>query len=330
MDEFRGIRVVTTGTKYQTEQGFTAIKNGVKARDDRRATPSEPKPPWLKARIPSGERFEKLRDTVRAHRLATVCEESICPNIGECWNNGTATLMLMGAVCTRACQFCAVDTGNPRGWLDADEIENSARTVGLMNLKYVVLTSVDRDDLPDGGAAHFAAVLAAIRARTPGCAVEVLTPDFKKKPGALDVVLDARPVVFAHNVETVPRLYKTVRPGSTYEGSVGLLREAALRRDRDGVAMRVKSSIIVGLGETDDEALDVMRDLKGAGVDVVTLGQYLQPTPKHLPVARWVHPDTFAMFRREGMAMGLLHVEAGPLVRSSYHAERHRPDAVAS
>ena len=290
----------------------------------------ERRPEWLRITLRTDERFRELRQMVGELKLNTVCEEARCPNIYECWNAGTATFMILGETCTRYCGFCNVHSGKPKPGVDADEPAHVAEAVARLGLKHAVITSVDRDDLPDGGAAHFAAVLAAIRARTPGCAVEVLTPDFKKKPGALDVVLDARPVVFAHNVETVPRLYKTVRPGSTYEGSVGLLREAALRRDRDGVAMRVKSSIIVGLGETDDEALDVMRDLKGAGVDVVTLGQYLQPTPKHLPVARWVHPDTFAMFRREGMAMGLLHVEAGPLVRSSYHAERHRPDAVAS
>ena len=178
MSEFRGIPVVTTGTKYQTEQGFAAIKNGVKARADRQQAPREPKPPWLKARIPMGERFEQLRATVHEHRLATVCEESICPNIGECWNNGTATIMLMGKVCTRACQFCAVDTGNPHGWLDPDEVANSARTVELMGLEYVVLTSVDRDDLPDGGARHYADCIRAIKVACPRTAVEALTPDF--------------------------------------------------------------------------------------------------------------------------------------------------------
>src|ERR1044072_2337181 len=206
MAEFRGIPVVTSGSKYQTEQGFTAIKNGVKTREERSWAPREPKPPWLKARIPSGERFEELRSTVRAHRLATVCEESICPNIGECWNNGTATLMLMGAVCTRACQFCAVDTGNPRGWLDADEIENAARTVELMNLKYVVLTSVDRDDLPDGGADHYAACIRAIKARCPQTAVEALTPDFAGNLLNVETVVASGLDVFAQNVETVKRL----------------------------------------------------------------------------------------------------------------------------
>jgi lipoic acid synthetase len=260
-------------------------------------------------------------------RLNTVCEEARCPNIYECWNAGTATFMILGDTCTRSCGFCNVHSGKPRAGVDADEPGHLAEAVARLRLSHVVITSVDRDDLPDGGAAHFARVLAAIRARTPGCAVEVLTPDFKNKPGAVDVVLDALPVVFAHNVETVPRLYRTARPGSSYDGSVGLLRAAAQRRDRDGSALRVKSSIIVGMGEEDDEILQVMRDLRSAGVDVVTLGQYLRPTPQHLPVARFAHPETFARFRTEGQAMGFLHVESGPLVRSSYHAERHRPGA---
>ena len=290
----------------------------------------ERRPEWLRITLRTDERFRELRSMVGELRLNTVCEEARCPNIYECWNAGTATFMILGETCTRYCGFCNVHSGKPKPGVDADEPAHVAEAVARLGLKHAVITSVDRDDLQDGGAAHFAAVIGAIRARNPECAVEVLTPDFKKKPGALDTVLDAGPVVFAHNVETVPRLYKTVRPGSTYEGSVGLLREAAERRDRLGASLRVKSSIIVGLGETDDEVLAVMRDLRAAGVDVVTLGQYLQPTPKHLPVARWVHPDTFGTYRREGAAMGLLHVEAGPLVRSSYHAERHRPDAVAS
>jgi len=319
MDEFRGIRVVTTGTKYQTEQGFTAIKNGVKARDDRRATPSEPKPPWLKARIPSGERFEKLRDTVRAHRLATVCEESICPNIGECWNNGTATLMLMGAVCTRACQFCAVDTGNPRGWLDADEIENSARTVGLMNLKYVVLTSVDRDDLPDGGAAHYAACVRAIKNACPETAVEALTPDFAGNLEHVEIVVDSGLDVFAQNLETVKRLTSRVRDARAgYAQTLAVLAHA--KRHRPEVI--TKTSLMLGLGETDDEILEALDDLKRAAVDVVTFGQYLRPTPNHLPVERYVTPQEFDLYRQWGLASGFLEVVAGPLVRSSYRADR--------
>jgi lipoic acid synthetase len=319
MDEFRGIRVVATGTKYQTEQGFTAIKNGVKARDDRRAAPSEPKPPWLRARIPSGERFEKLRDTVRAHRLATVCEESICPNIGECWNNGTATLMLMGAVCTRACQFCAVDTGNPRGWLDHDEVENSARTVKLMNLKYVVLTSVDRDDLPDGGAAHYAACVRAIKAACPETAVEALTPDFAGNLEHVEIVVDSGVDVFAQNLETVKRLTSRVRDARAgYAQTLAVLAHA--KRHRPGVI--TKTSLMLGLGETDDEILEALDDLKRAAVDVVTFGQYLRPTPNHLPVERYVTPHEFELYRQWGLASGFLEVVAGPLVRSSYRADR--------
>jgi len=319
MDEFRGIRVVATGTKYRTEHGFAAIKNGVKARDDRRATPDEPKPPWLKARIPSGERFEQLRATVRAHRLATVCEESMCPNIGECWGNGTATLMLMGAVCTRACQFCAVDTGNPRGWLDPDEVENSARTVRLMNLKYVVLTSVDRDDLPDGGAAHYAACVRAIKKLCPETAVEALTPDFAGNLEHVEIVVDSGVEVFAQNLETVERLTSRVRDARAgYAQTLAVLAHA--KRHRADVI--TKTSLMLGLGETEDEILEALDDLKRASVDVVTFGQYLRPTPNHLRVERYVTPQEFDLYRQWGLARGFLEVVAGPLVRSSYRADR--------
>jgi len=286
----------------------------------------EPRPEWLRITLRTDPRFRELRTMVSELRLNTVCQEARCPNIYECWNAGTATFMILGDICTRYCGFCNVNSGKPKPGVDRDEPGHVAEAVARLALKHAVITSVDRDDLPDGGARHFAEVVGAIRARVPSCAVEVLTPDFKKKPGALDVVLDAAPAVFAHNVETVPRLYKSARPGSTYAGSVGLLAEAASRRDRENSALRVKTSIIAGLGEEDAEILEVMGDLRRAGVDVVTLGQYLQPTPRHLPVARWVHPDTFATFRTEGLALGFLHVESGPLVRSSYHAERHRPD----
>jgi lipoic acid synthetase len=286
----------------------------------------EPRPEWLRITIRTDESFRQLRSMVSELRLNTVCQEARCPNIYECWNAGTATFMILGDTCTRYCGFCNVNSGKPRPGVDREEPAHVAEAVARLALKHAVITSVDRDDLPDGGARHFADVVAAIRARVPTCAVEVLTPDFKKKPGALDVVLDANPAVFAHNVETVPRLYKAARPGSSYDGSVGLLAEASARRDHEGSSLRVKTSIIVGLGEDDAEILDVLRDLRRAGVDVVTLGQYLQPTPRHLPVARWAHPDTFAALRDQGLAMGFLHVESGPLVRSSYHAERHRPD----
>jgi lipoic acid synthetase len=319
MDEFRGIRVVTTGTKYQTEQGFSAIKNGVKVREDRRTGSNEPKPPWLKARFPSGERFENLRTTVRAHRLATVCEESICPNIGECWNNGTATLMLMGAVCTRACQFCAVDTGNPRGWLDAGEIANSARTVQLMNLKYVVLTSVDRDDLPDGGAAHYAACIRAIKEACPDTAVEALTPDFSGNFADVETVVASGLDVFAQNVETVKRLTHRVRDARAgYAQTLTVLAHAKRFRPK----VLTKTSLMLGLGETEDEILETLDDLKRASVDIVTFGQYLRPTPNHLAVERYVTPQEFEQYREWGLASGFLEVVSGPLVRSSYRADR--------
>jgi lipoyl synthase len=284
------------------------------------------RPEWLRVRIRTDESFVKLRAMVGELELNTVCQEARCPNIWECWNAGTATFMILGDTCTRSCGFCNVHSGRPRPGVDRNEPAHVAEAVERLALSHAVITSVDRDDLPDGGAEHFAQVIAAVRARVPSCAVEVLTPDFRRKDGALDRVLDARPDVFAHNVETVPRLYRQARPGSDYAGSVGLLRRAAGRRDAERSALRVKSSIIVGLGERDDEVEEVMRDLRSAGVDVVTLGQYLQPTASHLPVARWVHPDAFARFRESGLGMGFLHVESGPLVRSSYHAERHRPD----
>jgi lipoic acid synthetase len=286
----------------------------------------EPRPEWLRITIRTDESFNRLRSMVAELRLTTVCQEARCPNIYECWNAGTATFMILGDTCTRYCGFCNVNSGKPKPGVDRDEPAHVAEAVARLKLKHAVITSVDRDDLEDGGARHFAEVVSAIRGRVPTCAIEVLTPDFKKKPGALGIVLDAEPNVFAHNVETVPRLYKLARPGSSYLGSLRLLESAVERRDRERSSLRVKTSIIVGLGEEDAEILEVLRDLRGAGVDVVTLGQYLQPTPRHLPVARWVHPDTFAALRDEGRAMGFLHVESGPLVRSSYHAERHRPD----
>jgi lipoic acid synthetase len=319
MSDFRGIPVVTTGAKYQTEQGFAAIKNGVKARADRQQAPREPKPSWLKARVPSGERFERLRATVREHRLATVCEESICPNIGECWNNGTATIMLMGKVCTRACQFCAVDTGNPRGWLDPEEVENSARTVELMGLRYVVLTSVDRDDLPDGGARHYADCIRAIKTRCPQTAVEALTPDFAGSLGDVATVVDSGVDVFAQNLETVERLTKTVRDARAgYRQTLDVL--AFAKRHRADVL--TKSSLMLGLGETDDEIVTALDDLKQSSVDIVTFGQYLRPTPNHLSVERYVTPEQFEHYRKQGLERGFLEVVAGPLVRSSYRADR--------
>jgi len=260
-----------------------------------------------------------VQGIVRQHRLATVCEEAKCPNIGECWNAGTATLMLMGAVCTRACRFCAVDTGNPRGWLDAAEPQNAARTVELMKLKYVVLTSVNRDDLPDGGAAHYAACVRAIKALNPHTAVEALTPDFQGVLGDVATVLDSGIEVFAQNVETVRRLTHPVRdPRAGYEQTLRVLEHA--KRHRPDVL--TKTSLMLGLGETDAEITETMADLHRIGVDILTLGQYLRPTAQHLPIERFVRPEEFDRYRAQALALGFLECVAGPLVRSSYRAEQ--------
>jgi lipoic acid synthetase len=284
------------------------------------------RPDWLKVRLRTDASYRKLRSMVSELQLHTVCTEARCPNIYECWNAGTATFMILGDTCTRRCGFCSVHSGRPEPGVDPLEPRHVAEAVERLGLRHAVITSVDRDDLRDGGAMHFALVVQAIRKRAPRCAVEVLTPDFKHKKGALEAVLASRPQVFAHNVETVPRLYRTARPGSRYRTSLALLAGAAAWRDEAAATLRVKSSLMLGLGERDDEVLEVMRDLRGAGVDVLTLGQYLQPTREHLPVARFVSPEQFETLREAGAALGFLHVEAGPLVRSSYHAERHRPD----
>ena len=307
-----------SGQKFRTRQGFWAIKDGVKARSGSRF-PTRRKPPWLRVKLGGGTRFEAVRDTVRSHRLATVCEESHCPNIGECWDNGTATLMLMGSVCTRACNFCAVDTGNPNGWLDADEPRSAAESVRLMNLRYVVLTSVDRDDLRDGGAAHYAACVRAIKAVNPNTAVEALTPDFGGDLGAVETVVESGVEVFAQNIETVHRLTHPVRdPRAGYRQTLDVLAHA--KRHRADVL--TKSSLMLGLGETADEIGETMRDLRAHQVDLLTLGQYLRPTVNHLPVERWVHPDEFEAHRQLGLSLGFLEVASGPLVRSSYRADR--------
>jgi lipoyl synthase len=327
---FKGIRIlqpagpatpdpVPSGTKFRNGQGVAAIKNGVKR--NRRAEGAQPgrKPPWLRVKMPLGEGYARVRQNVREHRLATVCEESMCPNIGECWNNGTATLMIMGSVCTRACQFCAVDTGNPRGRLDPEEPRNAARSVELMGLRYVVLTSVDRDDLPDGGAAHYAACVRAIKTLTPETAVEALTPDFRGDLAAVETVLDSGLEVYAQNLETVRRLTHPVRdPRAGYEQTLEVLEHA--KRYRPEVL--TKTSLMLGLGETGAEIRETLADLKSRRVDIVTFGQYLRPTPHHLPVERFVTPEEFASFRRIGLKMGFLEVVAGPLVRSSYRADR--------
>jgi lipoyl synthase len=324
MSEFKGIpveieqRPTRSGDKYVTPQGFTAIKDGIK-QSSAEQTAVLRKPNWLRAPLASGEEFSAVKRVVREHRLSTVCEEAKCPNIGECWNAGTATIMLMGAVCTRACRFCAVDTGNPRGWLDADEPENVARSVQLMGLKYVVLTSVNRDDLSDGGAAHYAAAIRAIKLRTPQTAVEALTPDFQGVMHDVRIILDSGLEVFAQNVETVRRLTHPVRdPRAGYDQTITVLREAKLYRP----GVLTKTSLMLGLGETDAEIRETMRDLRAAGVDILTLGQYLRPTANHLEVARFVSPREFDQYREEALALGFLECVSGPLVRSSYRAEQ--------
>ena len=309
-----------SGEKYVTPQGFTAIRDGIKAQGGAPAgTPLSGKPAWLKAKAPSGAGFQGVKAIVKEHRLATVCEEAKCPNIGECWNAGTATIMLMGAVCTRACRFCAVDTGNPHGWLDADEPENAAHTVELMKLKYVVLTSVNRDDLADGGAAHYAACIRAIKERNPRTAVEALTPDFQGVLKDVEIVVDSGLEVFAQNIETVRRLTHPVRdPRAGYEQTLRVLEHA--KRHKPGVL--TKSSLMLGLGETGQEVDETLVDLRAAGVDIVTLGQYLRPTLNHLPIQRFVTPEEFDSLRERALEKGFLECVSGPLVRSSYRAEQ--------
>jgi len=285
--------------------------------------PRGPKPPWLKIRIRTGESYKSVRSTLDTLSLHTVCEEARCPNIFECWGERTATFMILGDICTRRCGFCAVMTGTP-GRVDPGEPAHLAEAVERMGLAHAVITSVDRDDLPDGGAGHFAAVIRAVRERCPGCAVEILTPDFRGKPGALDIIFEAAPDVFAHNVETVPRLYRTVRPGSVYRDSLSLLSRAKERG-----APATKSGFMLGLGEERAEIGELLSDLRVARVDIVTIGQYLQPTAGHLGVARFVPPGEFAEIRAEALGLGFRHVESGPLVRSSYRAARHLREARA-
>ncbi len=314
---------VASGAKFHTPQGVTAIKDGIKS--GKTAPTSQeserlPKPPWLRVSIASGSKYKAVRETVHEHRLATVCEEGHCPNIGECWSNGTATIMLMGSVCTRACKFCAVDTGNPKGWLDELEPAHAARSVQLMDLRYVVLTSVDRDDLDDGGAAHYAACIRAIRELNPTTAVEALTPDFCGQRDAVATVVNSGLQVFAQNVETVERLTWPVRdPRASYQQTLDVLKYAKQAAETD---ILTKSSLMLGLGETMEEVQQAMEDLRAHDVDILTLGQYLQPTKNHLPVEAWIHPDQFATLREQGLELGFTEVASGPLVRSSYRADR--------
>jgi lipoic acid synthetase len=279
-------------------------------------TPVLPKPDWIRVRIPAASRsFEETRSILRAHNLATVCEEAACPNIGECWQSRHATMMIMGEICTRACAFCNVTTGLPTA-LDAHEPENVAEAVAKLGLEHIVITSVDRDDLADGGADHFARTIRAIRAKTPATTIEVLTPDFLRKPGALELVVAAKPDIFNHNLETVPRLYLRIRPGARYFASLRLLQKVK-EIDPD---MITKSGLMVGLGEEREEILQVMDDLRAADVDFLTIGQYLQPTRKHAEVKAYITPDAFKSYEETARAKGFLLVSASPMTRSSYHA----------
>jgi lipoic acid synthetase len=291
----------------------------------------EGRPEWLRIRLATPSSYHQVRSLVDRLNLHTVCQEARCPNIYECWGeHGTATFMILGDVCTRRCGFCAVTSGRPPAGPDPQEPAHVAEAVSVMGLRHAVLTSVDRDDLPDGGARHWARVIEAVHAKNPGCAVEVLTPDFRGVPDALDIVLAADPEVFSHNMETVPSLYRKARPGSRYDRSLALLAEASRRRDAGEYSGRVKTGIMLGLGETPEEVYTTLTDIRSAGVEIMTLGQYLQPTPKHLPVARWVHPDEFAAYKDFALSLGFAHCESGPLVRSSYHAHEHvKPGAVA-
>lgn len=279
--------------------------------------PSERRPDWLRVKLPSGQRFKEVAETIKNQRLNTVCAEARCPNMGECWGAGTATFMILGDVCTRSCAFCAIKTGRPVQGLDWDEPRRVAEAAQAMQLRHVVITSVNRDERPDGGAPIFSETIRLLRKEIPGVTIEVLIPDFRGIWDALQIVLDAKPDVLNHNLETVPRLYRQVRPQAKYKRSLELLNIA----NKEG--LRTKTGIMVGLGERVEEVHEVMQDAVGVNLDVFTIGQYMQPTKMHHDVIEWVHPTQFKSYKEVGEAMGIEHVESGPLVRSSYHAERH-------
>ncbi len=310
---------VPDGNKFVSPQGTRAVKGGIKPNPDSARPDVDRKPPWLRVRLPSGTRYESINEIVRTHQLNTVCAESKCPNIAECWSSGTATLMLMGSVCTRACRFCSVSTGNPQGWLDPLEPSKVADAVALMGLRYVVLTSVDRDDLPDGGANHYAACIRAIHERCPDTAVEALTPDFAGVHEHIARVLDAGLATYAQNLETVKRLTHEVRdPRAGYAQTLDVLAFAK----RHAPTTLTKTSLMLGLGETDEEIEQALDDMRAAGVDIVTLGQYMRPSKHHLPVQRFVTPDEFRAYRQLALGKGFTEAVSGALVRSSYRAER--------
>ena len=303
--------------KIINRDGIKAVKNGQKA-NQYSSVPNQKKPEWIKVKATFDKRFDAVKQQVQDKRLNTVCEEAMCPNISECWSAGTATFMLMGSVCTRACKFCSVDTGNPKGWLDLDEPMNTARAVKTMGLKYAVLTSVNRDDLEDGGAEHYARTVKAIKELNPETAVEALTPDFKGLSSSIETLVDCGIEVFAQNIETVKRLTHPVRDiRAGYEQTLAVLAESKSINPK----VLTKTSLILGLGETDAEIEETMDDLIDKNVDILTLGQYLRPTLNHLPLERWVTPKEFHRYRQIGLAKGFLEVVSGPMVRSSYRAE---------
>ena len=304
--------------KIVNRDGIKAVKNGQKA-NKYSHVPNSRKPEWIRVKASFDPRYNKIKDLVSDKRLNTVCEESMCPNISECWSSGTATFMLLGSVCTRACKFCSIDTGNPKGWLDKDEPENTADAVKHMQLKYVVLTSVNRDDLEDGGAEHYARTVQAIKEKNPNTAVEALTPDFKGIYSSIQTIVNSGLEVFAQNLETVERLTHHVRDiRAGYQQTLNVLAES--KKINSNVL--TKTSLILGLGETDEEIEKTMDDLIKHQVDILTLGQYLRPTLNHLPIERWVTPEEFNRYRDIGLSKGFLEVVSGPMVRSSYRAER--------
>jgi lipoic acid synthetase len=309
---------IKSGKKFINAKGITAIKNGIKA-PSKELQERLKKPSWLRIKTRGGAVYDRTKSIVHQHKLSTVCEEAMCPNIGECWSSGTATIMLMGDTCTRACRFCAVNTGNPQGWLDKDEAKNTAESVKLMGLKYLVLTSVNRDDLDDGGAGHYAEVVRRVKAENPDVAVEALTPDFEGALNSIEVVVDSGIVVFAQNIETVRRLTHPVRdPRATYEQTLAVLKHAKEYKPE----VLTKTSIMLGLGETEAEIIESMDDLRAVNCDILTFGQYLQPTENHLPIARYVTPQEFVKYRQWGLDKGFMEVVSGALVRSSYRAEQ--------
>ena len=305
-------------TKTIKENGVVAIKNGMKPNSNK-LIPIERKPTWLKVKSQNSRKFKELKRIVSVKKLHTVCEEAMCPNIQECWSHGTATFMLLGSVCTRACKFCAVDTGNPKGKLDKEEPMKVANSIANMDLKYAVLTSVNRDDLSDGGAGHFSETIRAIKEKAPEVIIEALVPDFLGNTESIEILLDSNLEVFAQNLETVRRLTKRVRdPRAGYDQTLKVLSHAKQNSQK----IITKTSLMFGLGETEEEILVAFEDIKRVGVDVLTLGQYMRPTINHLPVEKWYKPEEFEYFKKLAIEIGFLEVASGPMVRSSYRADR--------